>query len=88
MNWNATKQEEQFITTIMKMLPKHANNINTRMDIIAVHLNICPLDLKAMAESAPFSVIHDVGGIVRNLNRKTIKLENNFVPRFSKGAKK
>lgn len=52
-----------------------------RMDITAVHCNGCPLDLQKLLDFDNFNFLHDVGGILRNLNRATCELENSFLPR-------
>lgn len=47
------------------------------MDVSAAHL-VCPLRLVALLEADDFNFMHDVGGIVRNLNRRTFQLDNCF----------
>lgn len=53
------------------------------MDLIAVHRNIQPLRLEALAEADFFHFAHDIAGIRRHLNRETWELEHCFLPRFS-----
>ncbi len=53
------------------------------MDITAAHRNGCPLKLDELLKAEDFDFAHDVFGIRRYINRKTGKLENCFLPRFS-----
>lgn len=57
--------------------------IDVQMDLAATHANGCPLRLTDMLAGDDFSLMHDVLGIGRNLNRETGKLDNMFRPRFS-----
>lgn len=43
-----------------------------------------PLDLAALLAADDFNFCHDFFGIAANMNRKTAKLENCFVPRFAR----
>ena len=54
---------------------------HTQMDLVAVHLNAVPLDLKKMLKASPFDLAHDVFGIARHLNRENGHLEDCFLPR-------
>lgn len=54
------------------------------MDLTACHFQACPLRLADLAQADAFNLMHDVGGINRNLNRDTYVLENGFTPRFAK----
>ena len=54
------------------------------MDITAVHCNGNPLRLEDLLAADNLDFAHDVLGIANNLDRKTGKLKNCFVPRFSK----
>lgn len=53
------------------------------MDIDAAHSNGNPLKLGELLKADDFNFAHDVFGIRKNINRKTGKLENCFVPRYS-----
>ncbi len=57
--------------------------LTASMDIEAVHSNIMPLKLKELLKADNFNFAHDVFGIANHLNRRTIKLENCFVPRYA-----
>ena len=54
------------------------------MDLSACHANGNPLDFKKLLEADNFNFLHDVYGIVKNMDRSTGKLRNCFVPRSSK----
>lgn len=54
------------------------------MDILTVHANGNALRLEELLDADTPNFVYDMVGIVGNLNRKTGKLECNFVPRFSK----
>lgn len=55
------------------------------LDITAVHLNSCPLDLAGLAKADEHNFAHDVFGIRRHLNRDTAELGLCFRPRYAKG---
>ena len=81
------KAEVELIAKIVKRMCKispDANRLHAMMDIEVCHSNGNPLDLKALAESDTSDLIHDVCGITMNIDRTTGKLQNCFVPRFSK----
>lgn len=78
-------------TEMAKLIARRANGLGmTRasmyvmMDIEACHCNGCPLDLDGLATAKTSDFVHDLTGITANLNRKTGKLENCFVPRYAK----
>lgn len=43
-----------------------------------------PIDLDALADADQFNFIHDVGGIVRHLDRSTGKIGGCFIPRYAR----
>jgi hypothetical protein len=54
------------------------------MDLIATHVNGCPLNLLKLSEwPEKFDFAHDIVGIQRHINRRSGKLENCFLPRFA-----
>lgn len=93
--FTATKEEGEIISKIARKFCDIANNkgwkccdaIDVEMDIEAVHCNCIPLRLEDMLNADEFSLIHDICGINRNLNRETGQIENFFLPRFSKPEK-
>lgn len=54
------------------------------MDITAVHLNGCPLDLPALLKADAFNFSHDVLNVRRHLDRSTGKLGGEFTPRYAR----
>lgn len=95
MNLVIEKQSElkhiaQIVSRSFKIYVKKGLRRFTRdieLDIIACHLNGCPLRLKDLANTDDFNLMHDVSGICVHLDRKTGRLKNNFRPRFAKGGK-
>ena len=60
------------------------NQMDTIMDIDACHCNGNPLRLGDLLVADDLNFAHDVFGIRRHINRKTGKLENCFLPRYTK----
>jgi len=88
MNWNETVEDTQLIHEIAKRaigLFNHSSItlLDFSMDITACH-NSCPLRLKELLESNNHDFLHDISGIHNNINRDTGKLDNMFIPRYSK----
>lgn len=72
------------------MIVKRARNLGSmvdamtiNMDITAAHLNGCSLDLKGLLEAKQSDFVHDVYGIIHNIDRKTGEIQNHFTPRFA-----
>jgi hypothetical protein len=91
LNWNTSKEDHDIIVAIaeryeqaLKDFGQKPNRLKIIMDIEATHNNGCPLDLRGLLVAGMFDLVHDVGGIQSNINRKTGKLENCFVPRYNK----
>jgi hypothetical protein len=64
----------------------HGVNYDTMtadMDLTNCHLHCFPLDLKAMREADAGNFAHDVFGIARHLDRRTLEMRGCFVPRFA-----
>lgn len=57
---------------------------NLYLDIILCHCNGCKLDLEKLLNSDENSLHKDITGIFDNIDRKTGKLNNGFVPRCAK----
>jgi len=53
------------------------------MDLQVAH-NTCPLDIAGLVNAKDPDFLHDVYGIINNLNRETGELENCFRPRFAR----
>ena len=94
INWNATKEDTQTISKIVDRymefhhslgIPKgyQRPRMDIAMDIEAVHCNGNPLRLEGLLEADDFNFSHDMIGIQQHLNRRTGKLMDRFVPRYS-----
>lgn len=59
------------------------NVLDAVMDITAVH-DATPLRLMDLLDADKLDFAHDIFGIRQNINRATGKLENSFLPRFTK----
>lgn len=58
--------------------------LSVDMDITATHANGCPLDLSKLFGFPDVDFTHDVGGIMKHLDRTTGKLGGYFLPRCAK----
>ena len=87
INWNITKEEidiiEKIVDRFLRKFPDF-DKLDLMMDITATHCNECLLKLDELLVADDFNFNHDIVGIMKNINRETGKLENCFVPRFSK----
>lgn len=90
INWSrTTKKEDTLIIAIAKrvekLLPDPVPSIaQINMYIAATHIYSGPLDLQQLLNSRDTDVIHDVYGMIYNLNKETGKLLNYFRPRCMK----
>ena len=91
INWKTDKTSrrkiiaiaERFLPLYQKLYDEKPPTMDTIMDIAAAHLNGCPLKLDELLHADDFNFLHDVFGIMNNINRQTGKLENNFLPRYA-----
>lgn len=86
MNINTTAQDNAKIMSIIARadgLGISKNFLTTYGDLVACHLNGCPLDLDAMLTGGSADFAHDIHGIAGNIDRNTGKLLNCFLPRFA-----
>jgi len=90
IRFDVSKEEAKIIASIARRVAKIAkehgiriNQIDTRMDITATHMNGCKLRLVDMWAADEFNLMHDVMGIRDHINRKTGKLGRYFLPRFA-----
>ena len=84
-NLKTTEAEAKLISQIAckaGLLGFKRNHLYLIMDLEVCHAS-CPLRLDDLVKANNMDLIHDVDGIVRNLNRQTGTLENCFVPRYS-----
>lgn len=83
-----TREEFELIAKIVK----RTNALQSELDIkpyntvdLALSLELahhtCPMDLQQLLESNCYDFSHDVGGIMRHINRDTGQLEECFQPR-------
>lgn len=54
------------------------------MDLLATHANGCALDFARLLECPDFDFTHDVGGIMRHIDRTTGELRDGFLPRCAR----
>jgi len=60
------------------------DQLDVQLSITAVHLNGCPLDLFLLMYSEDVDLAHDVGGIMKNCDHKTGKINGQFWPRTAR----
>lgn len=87
INWKKVKEGERdkcvLIINRARTLVTIKDRMGAEMDILAAHLD-CPMKLDELLAADDGNFGHDVFGIMENINRKTGKLNNCFVPRFAK----
>lgn len=87
VNFNTTPEDSENINTIVNMAINTTeypvDKMSLEMDITAVHLNDCPLDLEKLMWFDEFNFMHDVAGIQSHIDRNTGKLKDHFLPRCS-----
>ena len=84
-DFSVTQDEITMIHRIALRAYEINNDINfttLMMDLSATHKS-CPLDLQKLLDASTHDFVHDVGGIMRHINRRTGHLENCFLPRFA-----
>ncbi len=60
-------------------------SLDIRMDLCATHWHT-PMDLRGLSEADDFTLLHDVSGIYRHLDRRTGRLRDHFLPRSARPA--
>jgi hypothetical protein len=89
INWSNDKNTVLLIEKIAaraetKMWPNaDCNKLTIMTAIEACHCNGNPLDLQRLLEANDGDFLHDVFGIVENINRETGRIKNYFSPRCS-----
>lgn len=89
INWNISNVDIALVRRIVDRavsIDPRLERTELYMDLIATHLNGCPLKLGDMVSTKKvrdFDLMHDIYGISAHLNRKTGELERCFVPRCS-----
>jgi hypothetical protein len=61
------------------------DGLSLDMDLAAVHAKV-PLRLDELLGADDFNFAHDIGGIMRHMDRTTGELADFFLPRFAKPA--
>jgi len=91
IKFTTTATEHRVISKLAKravlLAKKHGGDygmMDAKMDILATHLNGCPLNLKKLMLAEDFDFAHDVFGIRRHLDRETGQLKNCFFPRCAR----
>jgi hypothetical protein len=78
-------QAEQVVDRYLRLSGEsRARKLVYLMDVLATHANGCPLDLAALANASDLDLAHDMGGIIRHIDRKTGQLTGCFLPRYAK----
>lgn len=90
INWNASKEDRATIRAIAERAAELAKTAgftysrqSAELDLIAVHLNGCRLDLAGLLAADEGNFGHDILGIRQHLDRSTGKLAEFFDPRYS-----
>lgn len=87
ITWAGSKTEYQLASKIARRAVEDYGDSfdysQTEMDIMAVHLNSCPLDLVKLLAASPLDFAHDLSGIRNCIDRDTGELKKNFWPRHA-----
>lgn len=86
IKWNVSKHDGNQIGIIadrMTIINPEIDSRDVTMSLTACHANGNPLDLECLFLADDSNFIHDVLGICRHINKKTGKLNDYFVPRYS-----
>ena len=82
-----SKEDEPDVAYVVErsreMFAKFGHRIDVlslRMDLAAVNA-VIPLDFAKLANFDNPNLLHDVGGIIKHMNRETGDLEDCFIPR-------
>lgn len=85
---NVTKEDKMLIVAIAKKAEEKDLLLSDRMSLIMdlefVHGDEGTLRLQDLLDADDFNFSHDVVGIQNHFNRETKKLENLFLPRYTK----
>jgi len=92
MKFLTTKKDKKLIVKICErgwgeVSKFYTDFIDMMMDITAVHLNDCRLDLPKLLAADDFNFYHDIFGIAQYIDRTTGKLKDCFLPRSAKPHK-
>ena len=85
IDWNGlTKEDYELIGEAVERATKLFNTVDKltlNMDLGAVHVSGCKLDLQKLLDFPDFDFAHDIVGITKHIDRKTGKLGDCFLPR-------
>jgi hypothetical protein len=91
IKWTTSPEEMELESKIARRAVVMARQLKTEyklmdciMDLDACHNNGCPLKLQELLDADDTNFAHDVFGIRSNISRYSGKLENCFLPRYSK----
>ena len=91
INFKRTTLEASLIKQIVHRTQREGayydDKLNMEMDITAVHLNGCPLDLRKFLECSSNDFAHDIFGIANHIDRRTGTLKGGFIPLCAQEAK-
>lgn len=80
-NWELTPTDEARLDAVENRARELGIwSVDRRMDLVACHKFVCPLDFEAMLRSDD-TLTHDVAGIARHLDRDNLWLTDMFLPR-------
>ena len=91
INWDCSREDFDVISDIadraLNLAKEHGlwkpKKMEFVMDLVACHMNGCPLDLFRLLVSDEGNFGHDIFGIRKHINRENGKLEGCFLPRFA-----
>jgi hypothetical protein len=86
IRWDGTADEFRATIAIARRVIDYTRSgsvLELSMDILACHLNACPLNLDEMMKGDLQDVVHDVAGISAHIDRVTGALRDCFIPRFA-----
>ena len=87
---NVTKEDKMAIVAIAKRAEEkdllRFDRMSLIMDLEFVHGDEGTLRLQDLLNADDYNFAHDVVGIQNHFNRETKKLENLFLPRYTKSA--
>jgi|TARA_Y100000310_G_scaffold345185_1_gene462450 hypothetical protein len=89
IDFEVAETNYSIIVKIAKRAVKEAEELGVKIPLITAELsllachNTCPLRLDELLVATSGNLLHDVGGIIRHLNKETGELQDCFLPRYS-----
>lgn len=90
LSFDATREEKDLIYAIVDRFKEGYKSIvpfdrlSIIIDLVVTNANGNPIDFEKLLNARDEDFFHDVGGIIRYIDRTTGKLEECFSPRCSK----